>query len=152
MATTEAHIPPLLGVTPLGPTPLQKEHQLQFQMMEAAFYHLPQPIDTEKLQTYFHRYPVQTPAHYPQVSQVDLAVNVVISELFISSSISTFQSLTASHSHRRHSCPYMTPLSSISDSRRRRSSLYSTTWRDPRLSILRPRRLKSRAGASIPST
>ncbi|XP_032573037.1 CCR4-NOT transcription complex subunit 3 isoform X1 [Drosophila sechellia] len=66
MATTEAHIPTLLGVTPLGPTPLQKEHQMQFQMMEAAYYHLPQPMDTEKLQTYFHRAPVLTPSHYPQ--------------------------------------------------------------------------------------
>ncbi|KAH8272197.1 hypothetical protein KR018_011105, partial [Drosophila ironensis] len=66
MPTTEAHIPTLLGVTPLGPTPLQKEHQIQFQMMEAAYYHLPHPMDTEKLQTYFHRAPVLTPPHYPQ--------------------------------------------------------------------------------------
>ncbi|KPU75593.1 uncharacterized protein Dana_GF22756, isoform D [Drosophila ananassae] len=66
LATTEAHIPTLLGVTPLGPTPLQKEHQVQFQMMEAAYFHLPHPMDTEKLQTYFHRAPVPTPAHYPQ--------------------------------------------------------------------------------------
>jgi len=27
--TNEAHIPPLLGVAPLGPSPLQKEHQIQ---------------------------------------------------------------------------------------------------------------------------
>ncbi|XP_030377356.1 CCR4-NOT transcription complex subunit 3 isoform X2 [Scaptodrosophila lebanonensis] len=71
MPKTEAYIPPLLGVTPLGPTPLQKEHQVQFQMMEAAFYHLPQPMDTEKLQTYFHRSPVQTPPHYPQLPLYD---------------------------------------------------------------------------------
>ncbi|XP_017085363.2 CCR4-NOT transcription complex subunit 3 isoform X2 [Drosophila eugracilis] len=71
MATTEAHIPTLLGVTPLGPTPLQKEHQMQFQMMEAAYYHLPQPMDTEKLQTYFHRAPVPTPPHYPQLPIYD---------------------------------------------------------------------------------
>ncbi|XP_037731399.1 CCR4-NOT transcription complex subunit 3 isoform X2 [Drosophila subpulchrella] len=71
VATTEAHIPTLLGVTPLGPTPLQKEHQMQFQMMEAAYYHLPQPMDTEKLQTYFHRAPVPTPAHYPQLPIYD---------------------------------------------------------------------------------
>ncbi|KAM7351477.1 CCR4-associated factor Not3 isoform 2-T4 [Cochliomyia hominivorax] len=64
--TNEAHIPPLLGVAPLGPSPLQKDHQLQFQMMEAAYYHLPTPSDSEKLTTYFHRTPVQTPAHYPQ--------------------------------------------------------------------------------------
>lgn len=66
--TNEAHIPPLLGVAPLGPSPLQKDHQLQFQMMEAAYYHLPTPSDSEKLTTYFHRTPVQTPPHYPQVS------------------------------------------------------------------------------------
>ncbi|XP_016968727.1 CCR4-NOT transcription complex subunit 3 isoform X2 [Drosophila biarmipes] len=71
VATTEAHIPTLLGVTPLGPTPLQKEHQMQFQMMEAAYYHLPQPMDTEKVQTYFHRAPVPTPAHYPQLPIYD---------------------------------------------------------------------------------
>ncbi|XP_037957817.1 CCR4-NOT transcription complex subunit 3 isoform X2 [Teleopsis dalmanni] len=64
--TSEAHIPPLLGVAPLGPSLLSKEHQMQFQMMEAAYYHLPTPSDSEKLTTYFHRTPVQTPAHYPQ--------------------------------------------------------------------------------------
>lgn len=66
-STNEAHIPPLLGVAPLGPSPLHKDHQLQFQMMEAAYYHLPTPSDSEKLTTYFHRTPVQTPPHYPQV-------------------------------------------------------------------------------------
>ena len=66
--TNEAHIPPLLGVAPLGPCPLKKEHQLQFQMMEAAEYHLPQPMDSERLRTYLQRQPVQTPASYPQVS------------------------------------------------------------------------------------
>uniref|UniRef100_A0A1B0CA43 Putative ccr4-not transcription complex subunit 3 isoform x4 n=1 Tax=Lutzomyia longipalpis TaxID=7200 RepID=A0A1B0CA43_LUTLO len=55
--TNEAHIPPLLGVAPLGPSPLQKEHQLQFQMMEAAFYHLPTPSDCERLRTYQQRQP-----------------------------------------------------------------------------------------------
>lgn len=65
--TNEAHIPPLLGVAPLGPCPLKKEHQLQFQMMEAAEYHLPQPMDSERVRTYLQRQPVQTPASYPQV-------------------------------------------------------------------------------------
>lgn len=64
--TSEAHIPPLLGVAPLGPSPLQKEHQLQFQMMEAAYYHLPAPNDSERLRIYMHRHPVQTPHYYPQ--------------------------------------------------------------------------------------
>ncbi|KYM76316.1 CCR4-NOT transcription complex subunit 3 [Atta colombica] len=52
-ATSEAHIPPLLGVAPLGPVPLQKEHQLQFQMMEAAYYHMPHPSDSERLPSSF---------------------------------------------------------------------------------------------------
>lgn len=66
-ATNEAHIPPLLGVAPLGPQPLQKEQQYQFQMMEASSHHLPQLSDSERLGTYYHRHPVQTPPHYPQV-------------------------------------------------------------------------------------
>lgn len=68
--TNEAHIPPLLGVAPLGPCPLKKEHQLQFQMMEAAEYHLPQAMDSERLRTYLQRQPVQTPASYPQVNLI----------------------------------------------------------------------------------
>lgn len=64
--TNEAIIPPLLGVAPLGPSPLQKEHQVQFQMMESAYYHLPAVNDSEKSKGYLHRQPIQTPAHYPQ--------------------------------------------------------------------------------------
>lgn len=65
--TSEAHIPPLLGVAPLGPVPLQKEHQCQFQMMEAAYYHMPHPSDSERLRTYLPRNPVPTPLYYHQV-------------------------------------------------------------------------------------
>lgn len=65
--TNEAHIPPLLGVAPLGPCPLKKEHQLQFQMMEASEYHLPEPMDSERVRKHLIRRPVQTPASYPQV-------------------------------------------------------------------------------------
>lgn len=35
--------------------------------MEAAYYHMPQPSDSERLRNYLHRQPVQTPPHYPQV-------------------------------------------------------------------------------------
>ncbi|KAJ3629615.1 hypothetical protein MTP99_013995 [Tenebrio molitor] len=45
---SDAHIPPLLGVAPLGTVPLQKEHQAQFQLMEAAYYHMPHSSDSEK--------------------------------------------------------------------------------------------------------
>ena len=30
---TEAHIPPLLGVAPLGPVPLSKHHQFQYRLI-----------------------------------------------------------------------------------------------------------------------
>ncbi|XP_066250250.1 CCR4-NOT transcription complex subunit 3 [Euwallacea similis] len=65
-AKTEAHIPPLLGVAPLGAVPLQKEHQHQFQLMEAAFYHMPHPSDTERIRTYLPRNPCNTPPYYIQ--------------------------------------------------------------------------------------
>lgn len=66
--TSEAHIPPLLGVAPLGPVPLQKEHQCQFQMMEAAYYHMPHPADSERIRQYLPRNPCPTPPYYHQVS------------------------------------------------------------------------------------
>ncbi|XP_065344014.1 CCR4-NOT transcription complex subunit 3 isoform X1 [Cloeon dipterum] len=65
-APSEAHIPPLLGVAPLGPAPLQREHQFQLQMLEAAYYHLPHPSDSEKLRAYLPRNPYPLPHYYPQ--------------------------------------------------------------------------------------
>jgi len=64
---TEAHIPPLLGVAPLGPVPLSKDHQFQYSMLEAACQHLPHPSDSERLRPYLPRNPCNTPPHYPQV-------------------------------------------------------------------------------------
>nr|CAD7260082.1 unnamed protein product [Timema shepardi] len=66
LPTSEAHIPPLLGVAPLGPVPLQKEHQHQFQMMESAFFHMPHPSDSERLRPYLPRNPCPTPHYYHQ--------------------------------------------------------------------------------------
>ncbi|KAK9497038.1 hypothetical protein O3M35_012828 [Rhynocoris fuscipes] len=65
--TGEAEIPPLLGVAPLGPVPLQKEHQCQFQMMEAAYYHMPHPADSERVRQYLPRTPCHTPVYHHQV-------------------------------------------------------------------------------------
>jgi len=62
----EAHIPPLLGVAPLGIVPLSKEHQFQYSMLEAASHHLPHPSDSERLRPYLPRNPCHTPAYYPQ--------------------------------------------------------------------------------------
>ncbi|XP_047029680.1 CCR4-NOT transcription complex subunit 3 isoform X2 [Helicoverpa zea] len=62
-----AHIPPLLGVAPLGPLPLNSEHQLQFQMLESSFYHMPHPSDSERMRVYLPRNICQTPLYYNQV-------------------------------------------------------------------------------------
>lgn len=63
----EAHIPPLLGVAPLGPLPLNSEHQLQFHQMESAFYHMPHPSDSERTRPYLPRNICQAPLYYNQV-------------------------------------------------------------------------------------
>ncbi|XP_076328918.1 CCR4-NOT transcription complex subunit 3-like isoform X2 [Tachypleus tridentatus] len=64
--TTEAHIPPLLGVAPLGPVPLTKDCFYQSQMLEASIRHMPHPSDSERLRSYFPRNPWPTPSYYPQ--------------------------------------------------------------------------------------
>jgi len=64
---TEAHIPPLMGVAPLGPVPLNKETQLQYAMLEAANQHMPHPSDSERLRPYLPRNPCPTPSYYPQL-------------------------------------------------------------------------------------
>lgn len=65
--TQDAHIPPLLGVAPLGPVPLSKEHQYQFQMLDSAHYHMPVPADAERMRQFLPRNPIPTPPYYPQV-------------------------------------------------------------------------------------
>ncbi|XP_028159830.1 CCR4-NOT transcription complex subunit 3 isoform X2 [Ostrinia furnacalis] len=67
VSVAQAHIPPLLGVAPLGPLPLTSEHQLQFQMMESSFYHMPHPSDSERARAYLPRNICQTPIYYNQV-------------------------------------------------------------------------------------
>ncbi|XP_059052159.1 CCR4-NOT transcription complex subunit 3 isoform X2 [Achroia grisella] len=66
-ALATATIPPLLGVAPLGPLPLNSEHQMQFQMMESSFYHMPHPSDSERTRVYLPRNICQTPLYYNQV-------------------------------------------------------------------------------------
>ncbi|XP_071735529.1 general negative regulator of transcription subunit 3 isoform X2 [Rutidosis leptorrhynchoides] len=48
----------------LGPA---HDHQYNLQMLESAFYKLPQPRDSERPKTYSARHPVVTPQSYPQV-------------------------------------------------------------------------------------
>lgn len=81
-AMSEAHIPPLLGVAPLGPVPLQKEHQMQFQMMEAAYYHMPHPSDSERLRSYLPRNTCTTPPYYQQVNTLSESIFYHFNEFF----------------------------------------------------------------------
>lgn len=46
---TDAHLQPLLGVSPLGPVMLSKENIAQAHMLETVYRHLPQPADSEKV-------------------------------------------------------------------------------------------------------
>ena len=55
---TDAHLQPLLGVSPLGPVMLSKENIAQAQMLETVYRHLPQPADSEKV-----RYDIRTGNH-----------------------------------------------------------------------------------------
>ncbi|XP_050532523.1 CCR4-NOT transcription complex subunit 3 isoform X2 [Daktulosphaira vitifoliae] len=64
--TFDANISPLLGVAPLGPVPLSKDHQFQFTMLESAFLHLPHPSDSERIKLYLPRNPCPTPHYYNQ--------------------------------------------------------------------------------------
>lgn len=66
-----AKVPALLGVAPLGPEPLHKDHQMQFQMTEAAFFHLPHPSDAERARNYLPRNMCPMPKYYNQVGLPD---------------------------------------------------------------------------------
>lgn len=63
----EANITPLLGVAPLGPVPLAKDHQFQHDMLESGIVHLPHPSDSERIKLYLPRNPCSTPHYYIQV-------------------------------------------------------------------------------------
>lgn len=61
----DAHIPPLLGVAPLGKWALSKECYYQLQQLTWASQHLPHPSDSDRLRSYLIRQPCVTPAYYP---------------------------------------------------------------------------------------
>ena len=49
LSRSDAHLQPLLGVSPLGPVMLNKENISQSRMLDTVFRHLPQPADSEKV-------------------------------------------------------------------------------------------------------
>ncbi|XP_053200255.1 CCR4-NOT transcription complex subunit 3-like isoform X2 [Panonychus citri] len=66
MHQSEAHIPPLLGVAPLGPVQLPKQCLYQLHMLEAACRHTIYPVDSQRLRPYLPPNPCPTPSYYPQ--------------------------------------------------------------------------------------
>jgi len=48
-STTTIRLNPLYGGAPLGPQPLSKDHLVRLAMLDAAYRHLPQPSDSERL-------------------------------------------------------------------------------------------------------
>jgi hypothetical protein len=64
--TSEAHIPPLLGVAPLGPVTLSKQCFYQLHMLDAASRHPIHPMDSQRLRPYLPPNPCPVPSYYPQ--------------------------------------------------------------------------------------
>ncbi|EDV28313.1 uncharacterized protein TRIADDRAFT_21593 [Trichoplax adhaerens] len=57
-------VKPILGVAPLGPVPLNKEKCYQLAMLESAYHHIPQPIDSHRVRTYLPKNPCPIPAYH----------------------------------------------------------------------------------------
>ncbi|KAI1293562.1 CCR4-NOT transcription complex subunit 3 [Halotydeus destructor] len=64
--TAEAHIPPLLGVAPLGPYSLPAPCSYQLRLLETASRHTIHPIDSQRLRLHLPPNVTPTPSHYPQ--------------------------------------------------------------------------------------
>ena len=66
----ETFIQPILGVAPLGKTPLTKEQSQQLSILDCAYKKLPHPSDTERIRNYLPRINVNTPPYYPMAPPV----------------------------------------------------------------------------------
>ena len=66
----ETFIQPILGVAPLGKTPLTKEQSQQLAILDCAHKKLPHPSDTERIRNYLPRVNVNTPPYYPTTPPV----------------------------------------------------------------------------------
>lgn len=119
-------------------------------MMEAAYYHLPSPSDSERLRPYLQRQPISTPQHFPQVSFKLLILIINQCQPLIDIS-NTSLSLNQS-SINRLNFHIRIQLISFNVSQRKRFSLCFITWKVRRLNIW-PRKLsKSKAGDFTRST
>ena len=66
--SSEAHIPPLLGVAPLGPVTLNKDMHHQYKMLEAAFSHIQRGVAKRVSEPYSYRLTVNMYFPYNQCS------------------------------------------------------------------------------------
>ncbi|KAF9595225.1 hypothetical protein IFM89_038049 [Coptis chinensis] len=55
------------NITDLPPKQEYTHQMYNLQMLEAAYYKLPQPKDSERAKSYIPRHPVATPSSYPQI-------------------------------------------------------------------------------------
>lgn len=62
----EAMIPPILGASPLGRSPVSQEQKAALRLLDAATNRLPLPSDSERLRPYISRNPSKQPAYYAQ--------------------------------------------------------------------------------------
>jgi len=69
-ANQETFIQPILGVAPLGKTPLTKEQSQQLAILDCAYKKLPQASDPERMRSYLPRVPVNTPPFYPMTPPI----------------------------------------------------------------------------------
>lgn len=67
LTNQETFIQPILGVAPLGKTPLTKDQNQQLVILESAFKKLPHPSDTERMRNYLPRILINTPSYYPMI-------------------------------------------------------------------------------------
>jgi CCR4-NOT transcription complex subunit 3 len=61
----ETFIQPILGVAPLGKTPLTKEQTQQLIILEQAAKKMPKPGDMQRVRNYLPQIPVNIPSYYP---------------------------------------------------------------------------------------
>lgn len=71
--TQEVRLQPVHGVAPLGPVLLSQERVKQLKMLDAAFHHLPQRQDSEKMRPYISRsaVPIASYHHHPPPPNID---------------------------------------------------------------------------------
>ncbi|XP_077599602.1 CCR4-NOT transcription complex subunit 3-like isoform X2 [Stigmatopora nigra] len=67
MPSSETSLPPSLGVCPLGPAPLSKEHLNQQALEEAVWARMPHPSDSERIRQYLMRNPCPPVPFHHQV-------------------------------------------------------------------------------------